>query len=1664
MVYYLCGLPAFVDCSLKNSCVRSIIHNNARDLLGIYTDSHFVFFENKTFRKVYEYSLPEDWVSGYGGILAVCWKPDGRHLVFSTSEGYIFHFIINYTDSKGHSSSYWESPDHHCSLKNFSVHFDTQPPDDFGTCLIRLCSCGDLLVGASIDGRLVIVPWEDFTKKSYFPLTETPFFHDIEHSRALGVSDPGVYCRELSWAPNLSGIMTILSSGDIALLRLPTLDNDQKTVEGIWAQRLENPVSICVNDRFRAVAVGTRSSEVALYRIDETTGAIFVLHHLQISSHEYPDAKSLVGSVSQVVWSPDGYALAVVWEKCGWALWSVFGGLLYTSLGERADLADRLRLSHLSWSPNGCSIVGLVSMTPSGSKNLTKKTHSDASLRSDLPSPQDLTSESDGIPVSDKMATNTPDSTLAVFSLAHSALTSNPTSDNHRHIVLQTDERVIFCNRAQLMVARAPQTLLLPSLYIRHSWPICYVAVNTIGDRIAVAGARGFLHYNCLTQRWQMFGNEVQEQAIRVKGGLVWWKQYICFCCLLLHSGDYEVRAYPCAEKLDDQFASHCTLPTKASPVLVDCYENLFMLLTDNACVYLFSLSEKSGRKKSPVSLSAFQTIDLSALILFPSCVVRLCLSSVTASLPSRPRSKTELQSASNPKRPSLHISKEKNSRGSSWQDSMSHTRMEDTSCRDGPLSMIPSFLINYAGHLFILQTADPSDLGPTDWSNDERYGDKAQPLFVMPYLIASGVEIVWSALDTTCSRSPDWKSQLDREDIRSSSDQLFPYIGGSLWLYCGASGIQIWLPLPQLNLFSPQTFYGNKQNVSGIPSSFVQNMDTHQYSSCGQDYADLIPGYISRRIMLSVELEECIHPLAILFHQALLVSILNDFHQSLNASIPFGQDETVEQSSSNHFYSILPYGSIQIESHAFLHRLIQQLLRKNLGAHALQLCSAYQNLPHFHRVLEWLLHEVLEAEATSKSPIPDPLLPQVVAFIQEFPYFLETVAQCARKTEVARWPHLFTAVGHRPKDLFDLCIESGNFQTAASYLIILQSSEPASLSQEYTLHLIQTSINAGRWGLVRDLLRFLNAIDPFDLKSTRSMSMDSSYLSGGMSAPCIMPGDPLIASNEYQIGAKPRGLQQHAVQRLTVKADKNPTPKFDSSDAHPSTATRNRSGTTETNTDPERELSSLSLSGKVTKSGQNSLSDQVRQLITRMASNLFCQGKLKHMAELVVNLSGFLASTTKSSDVLAEYIASQRSDHHKVMDWPASLSSLHAQFNWPLPSTSDGDSAFAFNTDGGRRNSVRLFAGRSKHVLRQLRFLLSQLLQANSFEWACLVALMVLDTAGLFHAVTLAVDAATHHNLSRLRGQNNWPTSVTTSDGKAVRLWRRVIGKNSERSRSSNSTSVVDSGDLDLISAPNSPIFGDPLSRVLAGLNEIGKWALHNCRTYHAFLFSVQPELDQLVEQATSFFSQCASGSVSDPDVPVPVAPCPGDDAVIRRSQDLAQSVSVAEATPLLLRSVSTEQSVHPQHVHLVADNSWKHDPTNDLENSSSETQSTLCTNSVHPEFASLRQSDVLSSTTSTVEVTSPHSPSSLVSVGRLTASVPSSPVLWRSEISKGLWSNTVQVSPTENKDKNATFILTTRRNEMDFADASDHLVDGTNELPLHQASHPYSRGCILS
>lgn len=247
-----------------------------------------------------------------------------------------------------------------------------------------------------------------------------------------------------------------------------------------------------------------------------------------------------------------------------------------------------------------------------------------------------------------------------------------------------------------------------------------------------------------------------------------------------------------------------------------------------------------------------------------------------------------------------------------------------------------------------------------------------------------------------------------------------------ALWLSCGEAGMKVWLPLFPRDHRKPHSF-------------------------------------LSRRIMLPFHIN--IYPLTVLFEDALVLGASNEtvLYDGLQ-----GSAESLE--------ALFPYCTVERTSQIYLHHILRQLLVRNLGEQALMLAQSCASLPYFPHVMELMVHVVLEEEATSREPIPDPLLPTVAKFITEFPLFLQTIVHCARKTEYALWNYLFAAVGN-PKDLFEECLMAQDLDTAASYLIILQNMEVPAVSRQHATLLFNTALEQGKWDLCRHMIRFLKAI-----------------------------------------------------------------------------------------------------------------------------------------------------------------------------------------------------------------------------------------------------------------------------------------------------------------------------------------------------------------------------------------------------------------------------------------------------------------------------------------------------------------------------------------------------------------------------------------------------------
>lgn len=102
----------------------------------------------------------------------------------------------------------------------------------------------------------------------------------------------------------------------------------------------------------------------------------------------------------------------------------------------------------------------------------------------------------------------------------------NPESDVWQHIKVKDSP---LCDR--ICGRTDTDRLQIPNAYLTSQYPIRYAVISSDARLIAVAGRRGFTHYNALSGRWKLFDLEREEQAIRIVGGMAWWSTNLIVGC-----------------------------------------------------------------------------------------------------------------------------------------------------------------------------------------------------------------------------------------------------------------------------------------------------------------------------------------------------------------------------------------------------------------------------------------------------------------------------------------------------------------------------------------------------------------------------------------------------------------------------------------------------------------------------------------------------------------------------------------------------------------------------------------------------------------------------------------------------------------------------------------------------------------------------------------------------------------------------------------------------------------------------------------------------------------------------------------------------------------------------------------------------------------------------
>ena len=408
--------------------------------------------------------------------------------------------------------------------------------------------------------------------------------------------------KEALFSPYLDGFVVLLSDGRAALVA-PSMHGEKfnysQNYQGIWAPGLSNSTTAAINNKYRLLAFGTLDGDCSVFGVDDVTGALVLSHKMILEKKFYPGVK--VGPINNLVWTPDGCALAVTWESGGLAVFSVFGSCLMCTLGgDFGVTAEGLRreasiFTSLCWGTEGYQLWMIMQDKKKSQKGLYQ------------------------------------------LSFTKSALTSNPNSSNHSHVILQAEDRIFFTphseerrgSRNQINSVGSKQWMVIqmPCNYLSGNWPIRFSAVDSKGAYVAIAGNFGFAHYSVATKKWKLFGNIMHERDMVVTGGLTWWKDFICVACYNLQESRDEMRIYPRSTNLDNSFAHFRRL--RSQILLVNTYQDNLILFCADYKIELFKIEAEKKDGTPTAKLTPLQDIYLARYVAYPSLVVSITMTTL---------------------------------------------------------------------------------------------------------------------------------------------------------------------------------------------------------------------------------------------------------------------------------------------------------------------------------------------------------------------------------------------------------------------------------------------------------------------------------------------------------------------------------------------------------------------------------------------------------------------------------------------------------------------------------------------------------------------------------------------------------------------------------------------------------------------------------------------------------------------------------------------------------------------------------------------------------------------------------------------------------------------------------------------------------------------------
>ena len=261
-----------------------------------------------------------------GSNTKIVWKEDGSKVVVITSKGFV-HFYDVIKDPNTEMLEYVFN-------SQFASYMNLEFKDLKTTYLrfvLALDMGSKLSCCLALEGHLLIATSEP---RSIVALDYTG---EAIHNRTKLLSDlefleQGHDLVDIQYSKKLD-LYCFVCNGKVYLSDL--IVNEQVYT---WKGKViyeNNATTVMFNTKYKCVAIGNANGTVVLLDVNPQKSKLQTKLSSELSLNKRAGKKEIVvGRVSQLSWSTDGYALACGWIDGGFSVWSIYGGLLSSTISE----------------------------------------------------------------------------------------------------------------------------------------------------------------------------------------------------------------------------------------------------------------------------------------------------------------------------------------------------------------------------------------------------------------------------------------------------------------------------------------------------------------------------------------------------------------------------------------------------------------------------------------------------------------------------------------------------------------------------------------------------------------------------------------------------------------------------------------------------------------------------------------------------------------------------------------------------------------------------------------------------------------------------------------------------------------------------------------------------------------------------------------------------------------------------------------------------------------------------------------------------------------------------------------------------------------------------------------------------------------------------------